>query len=254
MNLINLIKGLLKNEKKLDITKLPSQGLFYKDDFEIKIKKANIEDIVNYEFEFVKEIAPIILKIKKVVYNNTIFSDGYVFDDLKSIDIIYIFLEIVKWTNNSEINLSYFDEINKSEKTIQFNSKYFNYYNTENVMKYYDNKEKCFIIDNYKYSFPSIGVENGLTDYLISKYNEPDVEKYNDYFYEFTYFLGNKRSLSIEETENLVQIFNFDIEESEITKIKSIIKKFEPMQKYSLIDCGNEIDLNSKIDLSNIWK
>jgi len=40
MNLSNLIKGLLNLEKEVNIKTLPSQGLFYKDDFKLKIKKA----------------------------------------------------------------------------------------------------------------------------------------------------------------------------------------------------------------------
>ena len=35
MSLINLIKGLLNLQRRLDKKTLPSQGLFYKDDFEI---------------------------------------------------------------------------------------------------------------------------------------------------------------------------------------------------------------------------
>jgi len=46
MNLVNLLKGLLNLQKKIDIKILPSQGLFYKDDFEITIKKADVEDII----------------------------------------------------------------------------------------------------------------------------------------------------------------------------------------------------------------
>ena len=38
MNLLNLVKNLLNLQKKIDKKELPSQGLFYKDDFEIIIK------------------------------------------------------------------------------------------------------------------------------------------------------------------------------------------------------------------------
>jgi nucleoside-diphosphate-sugar epimerase len=38
MNLSNLIKNLLNLQKKVDTKLLPSQGLFYKEDFEIQVK------------------------------------------------------------------------------------------------------------------------------------------------------------------------------------------------------------------------
>ena len=44
MNLVNLLKGLLNLQKKLEVKNLPSQGLFYNEDFEICIKKAQVED------------------------------------------------------------------------------------------------------------------------------------------------------------------------------------------------------------------
>jgi hypothetical protein len=255
MNLSNLIRGLLSFEKEIDVKKLPSLGLFYKDDFKIRIKKAKIEDIVNYEHNFTKDIVVIINKIKNVVCKNTILSEKYTFDDIKSIDIVYLFLEIVKFTNGKPISLSYFSEIENREINIEFSSKYFNYFKiNSDLVKKYNNEEKCFTIKNYKYSLPSIGVENSLTDYLIVKSNEENAEKYNNYFYSFTYFLGNKSKLTFDEIDNLIQIFNFDIETVELEKIKEIIKIFEPIQKYSLKNGKDEVDLNSKIDLSKVWK
>ena len=42
----------------------------------------------------------------------------------------------------------------------------------------------------------------------ISKSKSPDAEVYNDYFYGFTYFIGDKSSLSFDEIENF-EIFKF---------------------------------------------
>ena len=68
MNLVNLLKGLLNLQKKIDIKILPSQGLFYKDDFEITIKKADVEDIIEYEYNYIKDdLGSVIFKLKKVV-------------------------------------------------------------------------------------------------------------------------------------------------------------------------------------------
>jgi len=256
MSLINLIKSLLNLQKKLDKKILPSQGLFYKDDFEIWIKKANVGDIIEYEHDYVKDdVGVVITKLKKIVENNTILSSGYTYNDIKSIDVVFVFLEIVKLTKGKSINLNYFDDEKGKESIIEFDSSHFNYFKIDNnVMEKYDNKSKQFEIDGFKYSIPSIGVENCLTNYLISKSYDSDAIKYNSYNYDFTYFLGEKNIISFDEIDNLIQIFNFDMESSELKKVRTIVKSFSPIQKYSLKRGNRVIEINSKIDLEKIWK
>lgn len=249
-----LLKSLLKCEKKIEVNKLPSQGLFYNDDFELKIKKADLEDIIEYEKNYQKDdLGLIINKLKKIVEKNVIVSNGYDFLDIKSIDVVFLFLEIVKLTKGKPIYITLENEL-KGSTNIEFTSENFNYFFiNEKLMKSYNKLEKCFEIDGFKYKLPSIGVENSLTNFLMSKVYEPNADKYNYYFYDFTYFIGNKKRLTFSEIENLIQIFNFDIEEKEMDKVKSILKKFEPIQKYSLIKDGIIYDINSKIDLEKIW-
>ena len=68
MNLYNLVRSLLGTYKEIDKTKIPSQNLFYKDDFSIRIKKAELEDIKEYETGFIKEdLSVIIEKVKAIV-------------------------------------------------------------------------------------------------------------------------------------------------------------------------------------------
>lgn len=256
MSLMNLIKGLLNLQKKLDKKILPSQGLFYKDDLEIWIKKADVGDIIEYEHNYVKDdVGVVITKLKKIVENNIIMSSGYTFNDLKSIDVVFVFLEIVKMTKGKSISLNYFDDERGKEDIIDFDSSHFNYFKIDSkVMESYDNKEKVFIIDGYKYSLPTIGVENCLTNYLISKSYESDAIRYNGYNYDFTYFLGDRNIISFSEIDNLIQIFNFDMDKSEIKKVRKIVKSFSPIQKYSLKRGNRVIEINSKIDLEKIWK
>jgi hypothetical protein len=256
MSLIKLVKNLLNVQKKLDTRILPSQGLFYKDDFEIWIKRADVEDIIEYEYKYTKDnIGVIIHKVKKLAENNIILSYGYSFDDIKSIDIIFLFLEIVKFTKGEAIKLDYVDEDTGHDDVIEFGHNNFNYFEISNeLMEYYDVENQQFIIDGYKYSLPSIGVENSLTNFLISKSDDVDAIKYNDYFYDFTYFLGDKNKLSFSEIDNLIQIFNCDIEPSELSKIIRIMKTFMPIQSYSLTKNGKIIEITSKIDLEKIWK
>jgi hypothetical protein len=256
MNLVNLLKDLLNLQKKIDVKTLPSQGLFYKDDFEVIIKKADIEDIIEYEHNYIKDdLGSVIFKLKKVVNKNTLFTNEYTFNDIKSIDIVFLFLEIVKFTKGKAVNLKYFNDEFGEEEDIEFSSNYFNYFKLDDdIMKKYNRETKQFIIDGFMFSLPSIGFENCITNYLIEKSEEPDGDKYSDYSYNFIFFLGDKKSISFNDIENLIQIFNFDMEDSDIKKIKSIVKIFQPIQKYSLKRDGKIINIDSKIDLEKIWK
>lgn len=256
MNLLNLVKNLLNLEKKIDKKSLPSQGLFYKTDFEVSIKRAEKDDILDYELDFVKDnLGVIIYKVKKIVEKNTILSKGYYFEDLKSIDVVFLFLEIVKFTKNKPIEINFLNEETGKQDTIDFSTKYFNYYILDDTtMRYYNSDNKCFEIDGYKFSLPSIGIENCLTSFLIFKQNSPDADKYSEYFYDFTYFLLDRNNIEFNEIENLIQIFNFDIDEDEYKKITNILRIFQPLQRYSLIRNGKVIDINSRLDLEKIWK
>ena len=256
MNLLHLIKNLLSLQKKIDNKILPSQGLFYKDDFEISIKKADVKDVIEYEFNYVKDdVGIVISKIKNMVESNIKLSNGYTFSDIKSIDIVFIFLEIVKFTKGKSIDLRYFDDERGREDIIEFNSEHFNYFIIDDrIMQNYITSEKIFSIDGYRFSLPSIGVENCLTNFLIEKSYEPDAIRFNNYNYDFTYFLGDKKTISFDEIDNLIQIFNFDIESSDLKKVRRIVETFSAIQKYSLKRGNRVIEINSKIDLEKIWK
>ena len=153
------------------------------------------------------------------------------------------------------MKLKYFDDELGEEKDIEFSSNYFNYFKlSEEIMKYYNRDSKEFIVEEFKFSLPSIGIENCVTNYLIDKSDEYDVVKYNDLNYDFIFFLGNKRNVNFNEIDNLIQIFNYDIDDDNSKKIRKIIKMFQPIQRYSLKRGNKVIEINSKIDLEKIWK
>jgi len=256
MSLLSVIKSILNLTKNIDIKKLPSQGIFYKDDFEISIKKADMEDIIEYEYKYDPEdISIVINRLKKIVEKNTILSSRYTFNDIKSIDIVFLFLEIVKFTNNKNIELLFYNDTLGKEELIIFDVKTFNYFKlNKEIIKSYDDVNKEFIINGYKYSVPCIGVENSLTNFLISKSFNPNSSNYNDYSYDFLYFLGHKSNLTYDEIENLVQIFNYDMNRTDRIKIKKIVNMMSFVGKYSLIKDRQIIDVTAKIDLSTIWK
>jgi len=256
MNLISIIKGILNVQKKIETLALPSQGLFYEDDFEIYIKKANLEDIIEYEHNYDKEdLGTVISRLKKIVEKNVILSKNYNYNDIKSIDVVFLFLEIVKFTNGKPITLYFFNDHVGKDEEIKFESSTFNYaeLDSEIISKYsIDTKE--FDFDGYKYSVPSIGVENSLTNFLLKKSRVPNSEVYNNYSYDFLYFLGHKSHLTFDEIENLIQIFNFDMDEEDKRKIRKIVKKLSVIGKYSLKKDTQIIDVTAKIDLGSIWK
>ena len=254
MKIVQFFKNLFVKAKRLDLKILPSQGYFYDDNFSISIKKAKLEDITEYEVDFVRsDLGSILRKVKRVVKKNVVIPNEYKFEYIKSIDIIFIFFEIVKLTKSKNIDIYYFDEYG-SEFKIDFSPKSFNYYNFNKILNNWDPKSKEFLVNGYKYSLPSMGVESSLTQFLINKSYEEDSEKYNEYKYSFVYFVGNKEYLTTEEIENLIQIFNYDIDSDEIEKVDNIIKNFSGLQKYTLKKGDKIIEITSRINLETIWK
>lgn len=252
MGLLDLIKSLLIQYKKIDLKKLPSQGIFYRSDFEMKIKKADLEDIIDYELNFNKEnLYSVIEAIKKVVKKNCYLPANYKFEDIKSVDIVFIFLEIVKFTMNKEIIITYTNDVGVTERLL-FDNKYFNYYDFSKFERKEDTAE--IIMSGYKVSMPSIGIENCLTQFLVNRSFDKDAKKWNDYSYDFLFFCGNKNYLSDSEIENLVTIFNFDMDSAEQKKVSKIVNKFMKVVGYTLKIDGKVIEIKSKIDLEKIWK
>jgi hypothetical protein len=207
--IFNLFNGLLNTSKKLDLKKLPSQGRFYYKDFELRIKKADLEDIIDYEYNFDKDnIFLVVESLKKIVRKNTILSKGYVFEDIKSVDLVFLFLEIVRFTNNKKINVQFYNTKSGQKDLIEFNSDTFNYFD---FSKYkFDEDTKEILIQDYRFSMPSIGIENCLTFYLADKITEQG-DSFKNYFYDFLFFTGNKNYLSKSELDNLVTILTLRI-------------------------------------------
>ncbi len=255
MTIANLLGCLLNRYKEIDVKDLPSQGYFYNEDFRVSIKKADIGDIIEYEHNYQEDnISIIINKVKDVVRKNTKLNSNYTFRDVKSIDIVFLFCEIVKYTKGYNIKVHYIDEETGDRSYIKFNKENFNYFTlTDDILSNYNKKERLFEFFGYKYTLPSIGIEDCITNFLMSKSNVNN-SNYGKYFYGFTYFLGHKNKLTFDEIDNLINIFNYEIEEEELKKIKKILKMFEPMQVYSLSKGDKVININSKIDMAKVWK
>jgi len=93
-----------KGYVKINVEDLPSMGLFYPDDLEIKVKPAEQTDIEKYNSRYIDgDFISILIGIKWVIRHNIKLNKGYEFASISSIDILYIFLEIVKITQNEDI-------------------------------------------------------------------------------------------------------------------------------------------------------
>jgi len=249
-----IIKSIFGLEKKIEINTLPSQGIFYNKDMEIYISKVDTESIIEYNNNYDHtDVLNILDCVKKIIRDNTTFSEGYSFEDIKSVDIVFLFIEIVRFTKG-DISISY---INKrgdlTKKNINpYNFNYFHF--NDEILGYYNEEERLFDINGYKFSIPTIGVEESITDYLMDLSDEETIIKHNTYFYDFGYFVKHKNKLDHKEVDNLIQVFNYDIDEVEMKKINKIIEVFRPMNKYSIIDDdGSVLNLTSKLDFHNIW-
>ncbi len=245
----------IRGRKEIIVGNLPSRGIFYDNDFKIYIKKVEIEDILEYEKLYKNDLSVALSLIKNIVKKHTILPKKYAFFDIKSIDIVYIFLEIVSLSTNKKIKISFYDDLTGEEELVDFDEQSFNYFEIpEQLQKTFDNNTKEFVIDGFKFSIPSIGVETSLGKFLLDKAYSPDADKYNGYEYNFMYFIGNKKILTFSEIESFIEVFNLDIGDEQKEKINKIVDQFNGFSKYTIKSNDKVVELSSKIDLSRIWK
>jgi hypothetical protein len=239
----------ISSVRKLDISELPTQGHFYPKDFLISIKKATFEDILEYNFNYIKDdLASVIFETKRIIKNNVI--TNYSYNDIKSNDILYIFFEIVKFTMDRDILISYVD-FDKSIVNVPFNKDTFDYFDYKSLGCKYNKKSREFIKYDYKFSLPSVGAENCLIEYI----HKMDIMgERNDYNYDFLFFLGNKNYLSSDEIENLITIFNYEMNSVESSKIGNIVVDLSSAIPYSIKTKHGVLSLDYlKIDFETLF-
>jgi hypothetical protein len=248
VNLLDILDS-LTNQKTIPIKELPTQGYFYPQDFTITIKKVSDDDILLYNFNYIKDdVGSILYETKRIIKNNLILSNNYKYEDIKSNDLLYIFFEIVKFTMNKEI-LVPFKDIFDNVNYVPFNSSHFNYFNYEKLSFVYNPETREFEKDGWRVSLPSVGSETCLVDYLFNISDDKDLKKN----YDFLWFLGNKSYLSSDEITNLITIFSEDLEQKDKEKVKEIIKEIYPAVGYTLKYNNKIIELDNKIDFETLF-
>lgn len=237
-------KKLNPNRKKIDISKLPSQGYFYPDDMDIYLKRGNETDKKVYNLGLKNaNIFGIINLIKVVLDRNLIIKPrNFNFDGLMAIDIFYLFIEFIKFTSDKKI---YFEEI-------EFNSNNFVYFNFEKYINFYDSKTKEFVFDGWRFSLPSIGVESSLNKFSHEITVRGELDKYQNSNYNLIYFLGDRTNLEYNDIVNLIQSIE-DIDKNDIKKINEIVSNFSSLGLYILVEEGKDpIKINTNM-IKSIW-
>ena len=253
--ILDIINSISSNYKKIEVKELPTQGFFYKNDFLMEIRKASYEDIIEYNFNYFKDedgyanIGIILYEIYKIVKRNTKFSNNYTFEDIKSNDILYIFFEIVKYTMDKDV-LVPFDELFGVQTYAKFTNKTYNYFDYKTLGFDYNEETKEFLHSGYSVSMPSIGVQNCLVDYVYEKELAKENTKLN---YDFLFFLGNKNYLSDDEIDNLITIFNYDLDDKEIRVIRDIVYKMASAVPNTLKMGNKIISVDTNVDFENLF-
>jgi len=238
---------IFKTTKKIDITKLPSRGFFYDKDFFIKIKKVESDDILYYKNYFKPDNPVIIIElIKQIVKKNTFYPKGYSFDDVRSVDVVYLFFKLIEYTTKAPLYLSHINPLTGTIDKIPVTDLNFKYFDPSNEYKLVDGE---FISKSgFKFRIPSIKVEDTLTKFITLKYYMGKRE-YMDANYDFIYFLGKKNNVSDQEIETLLDIFS----EMDRDEISTIVEDFKPFARYSVVSDGVEYSLDGKLDLENAF-
>ena len=110
-----------------------------------------------------------------------------------------------------------------------------------------------FIKYGYRFSLPSIGAENSLVEYVFDFLEKEDVDNGFDYSYDFLFLLGNKNFLEKEEMDNLIVIFNEDLDEKEKNNISDIVRTIYPSISYTLKAGSQIISLDLKVDFEKLF-
>lgn len=246
----NVLKSIFehKNYESVNLNELPSRGLFYADGLTISIKQAEQEDIDKYNSRYIEgDFMSIFMGIKWVVSHNVKLPKEYTFENIVSIDVLYLFLEIVKLTKNKDIYITTEGEV------LRFCTDNFNYFEfTENYLKNFNKENKEFIYDGFKYSLPTVGAESSISRFLYNMSQQNRLSEFAESSYDFLYFLGGKTGLSDDEIENLIIIFNDELSVKDKNTITSIIEEFKPVSKYSLKSTKGVVPFEG-IDLKTIW-
>lgn len=228
----------------VDIKFLPSQGYFYPKNIKITLYRGSSEDynyftknIENSNFFGIIETIKIILK-RRIDLKPSNFN----FDNIKAIDIFYLFLEFIKLTTGHKIFFS----------SVEFCSDNFMYFDFEKFTDNYNKKSREYIFNGWKFSLPSIGIETSLNRFSYDITIKGDLKKFQNSNYNLIYFLGHVSTLDYDQMINIVYTMD-DLSKEDEEYINSIVDMFSNVGIYLLIMEGKDPVKISPDMISGIW-
>ena len=230
--------------KTINIKYLPSQGYFYPPN--LKMTMYSGKD-VDHEY-FLKNLKNSnifgIIETVKYVLNKRIKIEAknFSFEQIRAIDLFYIFINFVKFTTGERIYFS----------GVEFISNNFMYFNFEEYAEYYEETTREYIFDGWRFSLPSIGIESSLNKFSYEITIKGELKKYQNSNYNLIYFLGNQYKLNYEEMLNIILIMD-DLSKKDKSYINEIVEKFSNVGIYLLISEGSVPVKISPNMIKEIW-
>jgi hypothetical protein len=211
---------------KVNVSNLPSEGLFYPDDVYIGVKPASVAEIRHWsmidetdEYSFIQAI-DFVLNQCVIIKSKTILLS---ISDICEVDRLQLIFEIrektfLEGSNDVYVDVPYKykgeDYIDKA-KVSKDNLTYFKI--NEKLRKFYDERKRCFFIkgdNDFEVRLPSIGISQWVQDYTQKKIRAN--KTVDEFFIKMASFI-------IEDYKSLDDKTFFDLEiDSKTWSIKDI--------------------------------
>lgn len=230
--------------QKIDVKTLPTGGLFYPEDVDIKVRAANGGEIKHWSTMSDEDISSIDGIIDYVIEKCLLIKggNGMNWRDIKEIDRFYLLLCIREFTfpdgeNNLLVPISEGKEIPMMKEMIDYIDI------PSNIMEHYSAEERCFsfkLKNNsvIKMYIPSIGVKMWLSNYVRTK--EESQQGYDRDFIKYAQMLiPDYRNLTTKTYEDLVlSTQSYGVKEWSLIAyvIDTLTKTLRPELKYNKED------------------
>jgi len=249
----------------IKISELPSKGFFYNKNIEIGVRSLTTPEIKLFSSMDEENFFEVGKAFANVLNSGLLISEGsnkLSYRDLSEYDKIYLILIVRDRTKKFDQRESNLTSKSKcphcnDENNITIEKHTLGYYNiSDKLMKYYNDKERCFIFDSEKFEsslkiyIPTMGTTEIITEYMKKK--EIEKQAGDGGYYNSTYLniamystqnwnlLGNDEQLE-RTTENIknnwtIDKYNLAIEVCEMLKVG-----IKPTIKYNCKGCSREV-------------
>lgn len=251
--LIQKIKSKLEHRRGHNIKTeyLPTRGLYYNENIKITLYKASDKTIKYYKDNINTTDINEMLSVINNVVKSHIKIENSTFNDLKSIDLLYLFIYIVRITTEKPYLVKYeIEGVGVGE--MEFNEDNFLYLEIEKLSKHFKeyNKERKQIVlhNGFHFSLPSIGLETQIVEFIKNNKDKYEYENMN-----FIYFMGNENNVANEYIDNAILMFQ-ELDYETRTLIDDFIYLYEEKQRFKLLKDNILVDLKSGLHFDDLWQ